>query len=118
MSGSGLRSRLLSRLHGSDIPDGLVWAIVPVEDDLRDVHVSALDGDLHVLDVLLYPMRVFGSDPHAWIGGLDRLLGEQESLVRSSDAAHRADEDDRRDHERSRQSQLLDLHSRFLSDPR
>src|SRR6185295_19888566 len=81
VSGGGLRSRLSSRLHGSDHPFGVVWAILPVEDDLRDVHVSALDGELHVLDVFLDPFRVFGSDPDAWIGGLDRLLAEHEPLV-------------------------------------
>src|SRR4030095_9572591 len=81
VSGGRLRSRLSTRLHGSDVPDGLVRAIVPVEDGLVDVHVSALDREPHVLDVLLNPFPVFGSDPHAWIGGLDRLLGEHETRV-------------------------------------
>src|SRR6185436_11752418 len=67
VSGSGLRSRLASRLHLPDHPFGVVWATLPVKDDLVQLHVSALDGELHVLDVLLDPFPLFGSDPHAWI---------------------------------------------------
>src|SRR6185503_5546434 len=96
VSGSGSRCRLSSRLHGSHIPFGVVWAIVPVEDDLVELHVSALDGDLHVLDVLLYPFALFGSDPRAWIGGLDRHLAEHEPLVFGCGRAHGAHQDDGR----------------------
>ena len=55
---------------------------------------------------------------HAWIGGLDRLLAEHEPLVSSSGASYSAHEDDGRDHEKGHQSEDLDLHFCFPSDPR
>ena len=78
------------------------------------LHVSALDGELHVLDVLLYPFRVFGSDPHAWIGGLDRLLGEDEPLVLGSGRAHDAHQDDGREAKGPHQVSYLHLLPPFL----
>src|SRR6185436_2698178 len=113
VSGSGLRSRLSSRLHGSDHPFGVVWAIVPVKDDLRDIHVSTLDREPHGLDVLLFPFPLFGSDPHAWIGGLDRLLAEHEPLVLRAGRAHGTQQDDGRNAEGYQVSYLH--HSPFLS---
>ena len=49
------RNRLSSCFHESEIRDRVVWAIVPVEDDLLDLHVSTLDADPHLLDVLRPP---------------------------------------------------------------
>ena len=60
-----------SRLHHSDIRDGVVLAIVPAEGDFRDLHVSALDRDFRSLDVILPSPPLFGLDLRAWIGGLD-----------------------------------------------
>src|SRR5687768_1311355 len=51
-SGSVPRSRLSSRLDDADVRDRVVWAVVPAEDELRDLHVTALDGQLYLLDVL------------------------------------------------------------------
>ena len=81
MSRSVLLSRKPSPLHDADVGDGVVAGIVPVEDDLRDLHVGALDRDLRFLDILLLPMPLFGSDLRAWIGALDRLLAQYEPLV-------------------------------------
>ena len=83
---------------------------------IRDLHVSALDRELHLLDVLV-PSTAFALDRRAWIGGLDRLLAEHEPLViSSSGAAHGAHEGDGRDNERGHQGVDLRLHRRSFQD--
>ena len=111
-SRSVLRSRLSSRFQDSDIGDSVVSAIVPVEDDFLDVHISALGRELHPFDVLLPPIP-FAVNVDAWIDGLDRLLAEHDPLFSSSGGAH---EDDGRDYDRGQSEDLL--HFLFPSDPR
>jgi hypothetical protein len=44
---------VVPRLQDADIRQRVVRAIVPVKDEIRDLHVSALDRDFHLLDVLV-----------------------------------------------------------------
>src|SRR4029077_4205810 len=85
-SWSVLLSRCSSRLHDTHIRNGVVLTPLPAEDDLRDLHVSAFDRDLRLLDVLLPKLPLFGLDLRAWIHGLDRLLAEHEPLVSAGGA--------------------------------
>jgi hypothetical protein len=57
-----------------DVRDSFVLTTLPVEDDVRDLHVSAFDRELRPLDVLLPHLPFFGLDLRAWIRRLDCLL--------------------------------------------
>src|SRR4030095_4106936 len=86
------RIGLGSRLQDSDVRNRLVLAIVPMQDDLLDLHVCTLDADLRRLDVLR-PATPLALDLHDSLRGLERLLGEDEPLVSGAHATHGAHED-------------------------
>jgi hypothetical protein len=98
---SVLRSRFSSRLHDSDVRDGFVLATPPVEDDVRDLHVSALDRELRPLDVLLERLPLFALI--SALGSVDLITFSPSKIHLSAAlaAAEGEQQDDGRDGETS-----------------
>ncbi len=67
-------------LQHADIRDLFVVRVVPVENELLDVHIGAVDRYLHFLDVLI-SATTGALELGALVGGFERLLGEDGPLV-------------------------------------
>jgi hypothetical protein len=78
-SRSILRGRLSSCFQDADIRDRLVGAMVLVQDDLRHLHVGALDGQLRLLDVLC-PPPPFARDLHALYHRIAARRGKKRAI--------------------------------------